>query len=192
MKSDIYTNSRRDFIQKLALSTAVLTVLPQISFGKSTQKGLKIGLTEISSKKFQTFNHLLSSQKLAYLSEIKSCYNIDVLYISNFNNQSLEVIKEAADNNIFVMIERPKKGSFLENEVIFACQNAGVLLAIIEDAMFDTKNQKAFYKTDLYESALTSNNNLQRSLDFVKLLDSLTENNNFRIHQSKTQDSYIM
>lgn len=192
MKSDLYTNSRRDFIQKLALSSAILAFFPQISFGKSNQKGLKIGIMEVISGKTQAFDHLLSSQKLAYLSEIKTCHNIDILYISNFNDQSLETIQEASNNNIFVMIERPKKGSFLENKVIHICQNAGVMLAIVEDAMFDKKNQKAFNKTDLYESAFTTSNNLQRSLDFIKLLDLFTEKNNFRIYQSIVQASLIV
>lgn len=191
MKSNIYTNSRRDFIQKLAISTAILTVLPKISFGKQNAKGLKIGLTEISSEKVQAFSQLLSSKKLAYLSEIKTYQNIDILYISNFNKESLEVIKEAADNNVCVIIEKPKDGLFSENDVIHICQNAGVLLAIVEDAMFDKQNQKAFNKTQLYESAFTPTNTLQRSLDFIKLLDSLTENNNFHIHQLKVQTSFI-
>ena len=192
MKSDIYTNSRRDFIQKLALSSTILVFLPQISFGKSNLKGLKIGTTNIISDKAQAFQHLLSSQKLAHLSEIKANQNIDIIYISNFNKQSLEVIKNAADNNIYVMIERPKNGLFLENEVRHICESAGVMLAIVDDAMFDNQNQKAFYKTVLYESAFTPNNNLQRSLDFIKLLNLLTKNNNFHIYQSKFQASFIV
>jgi hypothetical protein len=192
MKSNIYKNSRRDFIQKIAISTAFLSILPEISFGKQSENGLKIGVTEINSDKVQAFKHLLSLQKLAYLSPFNTYQYIDIIYIPNFNNKSLQLIREATDNNICVLIERPNDSQFSENEIITICQNAGVVLVIVEAMLFDKQNQKAFYKTDFYEPTFTSNNNVQRSLDFIKLLNLLTQNNNFRVHQSKVQSSFIV
>lgn len=151
-----FTNdSRRYFLERLIISSAVLVATPNLLLANNSSKMLRISILEEDSELAKII------EKFDKITITKDFKIADVIYIRESHQNSQKYIMEAIALGKHLMIE----GHSNNEPLVASCKKVGGLLIIVERS---TDDSKLFAKADFYQFETS------KSIDYHKILELLS------------------
>ena len=126
-------HSRRDFIQKLGLASTLLAISPGNLFAKSTisgNTGLVFGIIGAKSAKIEQLRNSLQVSKLGHLFS-DNLASIDVLYVANSSQATLEMLRQAAENGKHIVLEKGDASYRKRWQLVYYTQGVWLCSAVV-------------------------------------------------------------
>lgn len=158
----MYRNlSRRLFLERLSIGSAILTVSPTALFAKSTKNLLKVLLL---GEDLEFLNVINKSEKASVTTDLKLA---SVIYLSAEYNQSCEGLRMFSDLGKHLIIEGTKNNS----ELIKSCKSSGSSLTIVERLI---DGSSLFSSAIYYEKNTSQIANFKQVVNILEFLEQHT------------------
>jgi hypothetical protein len=168
MKSTFTNSSRRNFIERLAITSTVLVASPTLLLANNSKTMLRFAVLGQDSVLTGIID---KSDKMTLIDDLKLA---DVIYVSESHQKSQKYIKEVLASGKHLIVE-----SIGNNEsLIEDCRKSGSLLAIVERSEVGIK---LFKSADYYESNLNQSSDFQKVILKLDFLVSNTQNDEFKV-----------
>ena len=165
MESIFTNNSRRHFLERIAIASTILVVSPAIVFGKKSSQLLRFAVLGDDSVLAGMINNsdnmtLVDNQILT-----------DVIYVSKTYQKSLNSIQEIRISGKQLIVE----GSENDDSWVDYCRKSGSLLTIVERS---GDASKLFENANYYEGKTTD---FRKVITLISFFERHTKPLNFKI-----------
>lgn len=191
MKLTIETKNRRQFLKNFSLSAAIITLAPDISFGKTTINGkISISFLNTPPEKTMRFSKFFSQNQDFIVKE--NCLEIDILYLHSGRYDDLQKSEEKLSTSTILIVNQQNFDANSLADLQRCCNNTRTFLLMVEENLHES-SRFIFSKATLHEPFSCNTTKIENIIKSISFLNHLTRQNQFfTVNQSLTLNNTVI